>query len=154
MVSLAALEAAGHENLANKILVDVANPLDFSQGFPPSLSVCNTDSLGEQIQRAIPKAKVVKTLNTMSAYVMVNPAQVPGAHNVFLAGDDDDAKAQVATLLVEALGWKAEHLLDLGDISMARGTEMLLPIWVRLFSKLGNPMINFHIAQGPAPAKS
>lgn len=154
MVSLAALEAAGHENLAGKIIVDIANPLDFSQGFPPTLSVCNTDSLGEQIQRAIPDARVVKALNTMSAYVMVNPGGVPGEHNVFLAGNDDEAKAQVSTLLIEGLGWTAEQMIDLGDITMARGTEMLLPIWVRLFSKLGNPMINFHIARGAAPQQA
>lgn len=154
MVSLAALEAAGHENLAGKIIVDIANPLDFSQGFPPTLSVCNTDSLGEQIQRAIPNARVVKTLNTMSAYVMVNPSLVPGEHNVFLAGNDDEAKAQVRALLIEGLGWTAEQMIDLGDITMARATEMLLPIWVRLFSKLGNPMINFHIAQGNAPSRA
>ncbi len=154
MVSLAALEAAGHDNLADKILIDIANPLDFSKGFPPSLSVCNTDSLGEQIQRAIPKAKVVKTLNTMSAYVMVNPKLVPGDHSLFLAGNDAEAKAAVSTLLIEAMGWQAKNMIDLGDITMARGTEMLLPIWVRLFSKLGNPIINFHIAQGQAPSKA
>jgi predicted dinucleotide-binding enzyme len=151
MVSLAALKLAGHDNLADKILIDVANPLDFSKGFPPTLSVCNDDSLGEEIQRAIPKAKVVKTLNTMSAYVMVNPGLVPGNHNIFLCGDDEDAKGQVKTLLVEALGWTSDAMIDLGDISNARGTEMLLPIWVRLFGTLQNPIINFHIAQGTPP---
>lgn len=148
MVSLAALEAAGHENLSGKILIDVANPLDFSKGFPPTLSVCNDDSLGEQIQKAIPGAKVVKTLNTMSAYVMVNPELAPGAHNIFVAGNDDEAKAKVSGLLTEALGWKPESIIDMGDITMARGTEMLLPIWVRLFGKIGHPNFNFHISVG------
>lgn len=149
MVSLAALELAGAANLGNKILIDVANPLDFSAGFPPSLSVSNTDSLGEQIQRAYPDLRVVKALNTMSAVVMVNPASVPGEHNLFLAGNDEAAKKEVSALLVESFGWPATSLLDLGDITMARGTEMLLPLWVRLFAKLGTPVINFHIAGRP-----
>ena len=151
VASLAALALAGPENLRGKILIDVANPLDSSQGFPPSLAVCNTDSLGEQIQRAFPEAKVVKTLNTMSASVMVNPALVPGDHNVFLSGNDVEAKAQVSTMLTEWFGWKPESMIDLGDITTARGTEMLLPIWVRLFSVLQNPFINFHIAAGTPP---
>ncbi len=151
MVSLQALELAGVENFAGKILIDVANPLDFSAGFPPSLSVCNTDSLGEQIQRAIPDAKVVKTLNTMSAHVMVDPTLVPGAHNIFVAGNDAEAKAKVSKLLSEGLGWSPESILDLGDITMARGTEMLLPIWVRLFGSFGHPNFNFHVAKGEAP---
>src|SRR5690349_475178 len=98
-VSLAALEAAGRDALGAKVLVDVANPLDFSKGFPPSLAVCNTDSLGERLQRAFPALRVVKALNTMSSAVMVDPSRVPGDHDVFLCGDDADAKAQVAALL-------------------------------------------------------
>ena len=104
VASLEALAAAGEENLAGKILVDVANPLDFSQGMPPTLTVCNDDSLGEQIQRAYPDAKVVKTLNTVNAGVMVDPGSVPGEHDVFICGDDDEAKAQV-TRLLEPFGW-------------------------------------------------
>lgn len=149
--SLAALQLAGEENLSGKVLLDIANPLDFSQGFPPSLSVCNTDSLGEQIQNAFPAAKVVKTLNTMSAYIMVDPTLVPGDHNVFVSGNDAEAKAQVSTMLTEWFGWQAENIIDLGDITSARGTEMLLPIWVRLFGVLQNPFINFHIATGTPP---
>jgi len=151
VASLAALNQAGAENLGGKILVDIANPLDFSQGFPPSLAVCNTDSLGEQIQIAFPETKVVKTLNTMSAYVMVNPALVPGDHNVFLSGDDAEAKARVSGLLSAWFGWKPENIIDMGDITTARGTEMLLPLWVRLFGVLQNPFINFHIAVGAPP---
>lgn len=145
--SLAALNQAGAGNLRGKILMDIANPLDASQGFPPTLAVCNTDSLGEQIQNAFPEAKVVKTLNTMNAYVMVNPALVPGDHNVFLSGNDTDAKRQVAAFLTDWFGWKPENILDLGDITTARGVEMLLPIWIRLYGALETPMFNFKIVK-------
>src|SRR5438552_91908 len=114
--SLAAVEAAGADNVSGKPLVDVANPLDFSHGMPPTLFVCNTDSLAEQIQAAFPKAYVVKSLNTMSASVMVNPGSVPGEHDVFLSGNDAAAKAKVSDLLRE-LGWK--NIIDLGDITTA-----------------------------------
>ena len=149
-LSLAALKAAGEQNLNGKILIDVSNPLDFSKGFPPSLTVCNTDSLGEQIQRAFPRVKVVKTLNTTNAFVMVNPAAVPGDHNLFLNGDDEGAKREVRKFLV-SLGWKESNIIDLGDITTARGTEQLLPIWVRLYGSLQNPMFNFHIVVGAQP---
>lgn len=151
VASLAVLELAGQENLSGKTLVDIANPLDFSQGFPPTLTVCNTDSLAEQIQNTFPQAKVVKTLNTMNANVMVNPALVPGDHNVFLSGNDAGAKAQVRTMLTDWFGWKPENVIDLGGITTARGTEMVLPLWVQLFSVLQNPLINFHIAAGTPP---
>lgn len=145
--SLAALHQAGAANLRGKILIDIANPLDASQGFPPTLAICNTDSLGEQIQNAFPETKVVKTLNTMNAYVMVNPALVPGDHTVFLSGNDTAAKEQVTSFLTEWFGWKPENILDLGDISTARGVEMLLPIWIRLFGALQTPMFNFKIVK-------
>jgi predicted dinucleotide-binding enzyme len=142
--SLAALGAAGATNLAGKPLVDVANPLDFSKGMPPTLFICNTDSLAEQIQATFPDARVVKTLNTMNAGVMVNPSLVPGEHDVFISGNDAGAKAKVSDLL-RSFGWKS--IIDLGDISTARGTEMLLPIWLRLWGALKTPQINFHIAR-------
>lgn len=143
--SLPALTAAGEENLAGKVIMDIANPLDFSQGFPPSLNPVNTDSLGEQLQRAFPEARVVKTLNTMNASVMVNPASVAGGdHSVFVSGNDADAKAQVSGLLAE-LGHR--DIIDLGDITTARGTEMLLPVWLRLWGALGNADFNFKIAR-------
>ena len=141
MASLAALEQAGADNLSGKLLLDVANPLDFSHGMPPRLSVCNTDSLGEQIQRRFPEAKVVKALNTVNADVMVDPAIVPGSHTLFMCGDDEGAKALVSELL-QSFGWPAEDILDLGDISNARGTEMYLPLWVRLFSTTGTGHLN------------
>lgn len=144
--SLEALKLAGARNLDGKILIDIANPLDFSKGMPPSLSICNTDSLAEQIQKAFPGAKVVKTLNTTTAYVMVDPGQVAGGdHDIFVSGNDADAKARVSALLKEWFGWKS--VIDLGDITTARGAEMLLPIWVRLWGALGTPMFNFKIAR-------
>jgi 8-hydroxy-5-deazaflavin:NADPH oxidoreductase len=150
--SLDALKAAGEQNLSGKVLIDIANPLVFSKGMPPSLSIVNTDSLGETIQRAFPKTKVVKTLNTMNCSLMVNPSLVPGDHTVFVSGNDEEAKSKVTDLL-KSFGWKANNILDLGDITTARGTEQLLPIWLRLWGKLQNPMFNFHINIGPAPKK-
>ncbi|GAB2922965.1 NADPH-dependent F420 reductase [Streptomyces heilongjiangensis] len=142
--SLRALESAGAANLAGKIVIDIANPLDFSRGMPPSLDPVNTDSLGEQIQRAFTEAKVVKTLNTMNARIMVDPARVPGAHTVFVSGDDAEAKGAVTDLL-RSFGWPADDIIDLGDITTARGAEMLLPIWLRLYGALGHADFNFHI---------
>jgi len=145
-ISVAALTQAGEENLNGKILIDIANPLDFSKGMPPSLSVCNTDSLSEQIQRAFPRVKVVKTLNTVNATVMVDPARLAGAdHHIFVSGNDAGAKTKVTELLKSWFGWR--HIIDLGDITTARGTEMLLPVWVRLFGTLKTPMFNFKIVQ-------
>lgn len=145
MASLDALKDAGANNLRNKTLIDVSNPLDFSRGMPPTLSVSNTDSMGERIQAVYPDAKVVKALNTMNAQVMVNPSLVPGDHDVFICGNDSDAKARVTELL-RSFGWRT--VIDLGDISAARGIEMLLPIWLRLMMTLKTPHFNFHIARG------
>ncbi len=143
--SLAALEAAGTDNLAGKTLIDTANPLDFSGGFPPSLTVCNTDSLAEQIQRAHPDAKVVKALNTMNASVMVDPSLVPGEHEVFLCGDDDGAKTQAKALLGE-FGWRETAIRDLGGLTAARGMEMWLPLWLGIYGSLGTGTFNVHVA--------
>ena len=144
-VSLEALELAGEANLNGKVLVDVSNPLDFSRGMPPTLSVSNTDSLGEQIQRRFAEARVVKTLHTMNAYLIVDPAQLAGAdHTVFVGGDDAEAKAAVADLL-RSFGWA--DIIDLGDITTARGTEMMLPVWLRLFGALQKPVFNFKIVR-------
>ena len=117
--SLDALAAAGAEHLSGKVLIDVANPLDFSSGMPPTLTVCNTDSLAEQIQRAFPDARVVKALNTVNAAVMTDPSLVPGSHTVFVSGDDPGAKRRVGDML-ESFGWPAEDIMDLGDLTAAR----------------------------------
>ena len=143
--SLEALNAAGSDNLAGKVLMDVANPLDFSRGFPPSLNPVNTDSLGEQIQRAFPDARVVKTLNTMTASVMVDPAAVAGGdHSVFVSGNDAAAKETVTGLLK---GFGHRDIIDLGDLTTARGAEMVLPLWVRLWGTLGTATFNFKVAR-------
>lgn len=144
--TLAALQSIDPTHLDGKILLDIANPLDFSQGMPPSLFVSNTDSLAEQIQRNWPSLKVVKTLNTLTAALMVNPRQLAdGDHHIFVSGNDADAKATVSEYLREWFGWR--HIIDLGDITTARGTEMLLPIWVRLFGVLQTPFFNFKVVQ-------
>lgn len=148
--TLPALRAADPADLAGKTLIDIANPLDFSKGFPPSLSVCNTDSLAEQIQLAFPALKVVKSLNTVSAHVMINPAVIPGDHTIFVAGNDPAAKAQVQDLLVSWFRWKKSNIIDLGDITAARGTEMYLALWVRLFAKTNTPLITINVVQGGA----
>lgn len=141
--SLEALKLAGEGNLNGKVLVDISNPLDFSKGMPPSLFVSNTDSLGEQIQRTFPNVKVVKSLNTVTAAIMVNPRAVAeGEHHVFVSGDDNGAKETVAGILKE-FGWI--HILDLGDITTARGTEMYLPIWLRMWGALGTGMFNVKV---------
>ena len=141
--SLSALTMAGDENLADKILIDVSNPLDFSDGFPPSLTVFGKDSLAEQIQRAFPMTKVVKTLNTVTARVMTHPLEVAnGDHHVFISGNDADAKNQVTELL-RSFGWI--NVFDLGDISTARGAEAYVLLWVRLYGALNTSMINVKI---------
>jgi 8-hydroxy-5-deazaflavin:NADPH oxidoreductase len=142
--SLPALEAAGEDNLAGKVVIDVSNPLDFSRGMPPSLTVCNTDSLAEQIQRRFPDALVVKSLNTVNADVMVNPGVVPGSHTIFVAGDDATAKGEVRGVL-ESFGWPAGDILDLGDLSAARGLEMYLPLWLRLWGATGTGHLNVKV---------
>lgn len=145
--AIESLEMANETDLAGKILVDITNPLDFSKGFPPTLFLSNTDSLGEQIQAKFPDLKVVKTLNTMSNPVMINPASVAGDHTVFVSGNDDSAKAKVKEML-NSFGWADKNIYDLGDISTARGTEMILPLWVRIFGKSQTPFFNFHVNFG------
>jgi len=145
--SLEVLEAAGAEQLAGKVLIDVANPLDMSKGMPPTLTVCNEDSLGEQLQRAFPDVRVVKTLNTVTASVMVQPDLVAGVHTVFVCGNEDAAKAQ-AIVLLDELGWPPESILDLGDITAARGTEMYMALWLRLWGATGTAVLNVEVRVG------
>ena len=134
VASIEALTMAGGNNMNGKIIVDLANPLDFSHGAPPSLSVVNTGSLGEEIQKAFPRSKVVKTLNTMWCGIMVNPALVNnGDHNVFLCSNYEDAKEEVRKILL-SFGWKEENIIDLGDLTAARGTEMFLPLWLKIYA--------------------
>jgi len=131
--------------LEGKILIDISNPLDFSKGFPPSLTICNTDSLGETIQRALPKTKVVKTLNTVNAFLMVDANALAGAdHTMFVCGNDAGAKEEVGRMLKD-FGWK--DVIDLGDITNARATEMILPMWTRLMGALKTPMFNVKVVR-------
>ena len=145
--SLAALRQGGAANLADKILIQISNPLDFSQGMPPSLTVCNTDSLGEQIQREFPQARVVKALNTVNCAVMVQPSLVPGDHDLIICGNDATAKREVVGLLGEWFGWKEQSVIDLGDITSSRATEMYLALWVRLWGVLGTPHFNIKVTR-------
>jgi predicted dinucleotide-binding enzyme len=142
-IALDALQLAGAEALRGRVLVDVSNPLVFSGEGLPTLSVKDTDSLGEQIQRAYPDTHVVKALNTMNCGVMVHPDDISGDHCVFVCGNDASAKASVTALLLE-FGWSMEQIVDLGDISAARGTEMFLPLWLRIMRAKGSA--NFNIA--------
>jgi predicted dinucleotide-binding enzyme len=139
------LDAAGEDSLGDKVLLDVANPLDFSAGFPPTLLVKDTDSLGEQLQRAFPRLRVVKALNTVTASVMAYPQDLAGGdHTIFVCGNDAVAKNTVNALLAE-LGHT--DVIDLGDISGARGTEMYLPLWVRLMSRLGTAQFSIKLVR-------
>ncbi|MFE2148335.1 NADPH-dependent F420 reductase [Streptomyces sp. NPDC059456] len=149
-VSVTALKEADAEHLDGKVLIDIANPLDFAQGFPPTLDPVDDDSLGELLQRTFPRLRVVKTLNTMNCRIMVDPARVPGEHTVFVSGEDADAKKSVRELL-HSFGWPETSVIDLGGIETARGTEMLLPIWLRLMGALGHADFNFHIQSAPQP---
>lgn len=147
-VTLHVLHAAGTGNLDGKVLVDLTNPLDFSAGFPPALLVQDTDSLAEQVQRTFPQARVVKTLNTMNAELMVRPTDLAGGdHTVFVSGDDPAAKQAVAVLLT---GMGHTDVVDLGDLSSARGAEMFLPLWLRLMAALGTTRFQIKVVRDQA----
>ena len=142
--TLDVLALAGADALAGKVLVDISNPLDFSAGFPPTLSVKDTDSLGEQVQRAFPDARVVKTLNTLTASLMVEPTSLGASSTVFVSGDDAAAKATVVELLTS---FGHDDVIDLGGIETARGAEMLLPLWLRLMGGLGTHLFNVKVVR-------
>jgi 8-hydroxy-5-deazaflavin:NADPH oxidoreductase len=144
--SVAAVSAA-KQNLAGKLLIDVSNPLDFSAGPPPAIGATDHDSVGERIQRAVPEARVVKSLNTVNNNVMVDPARIPGDHVVFVCGDDPEAKRE-ATELLGQFGWPEDRVIDLGDISAARGPEMYVGLWVRLMRPLDTTQFNIAVLRG------
>jgi predicted dinucleotide-binding enzyme len=143
--SLEAFKMAEIKNLDGKIIVDIANPLDFSKGMPPSLAFVNTNSLGEEIQNKFPQTKVVKALNTMWCGLMVNPSMINGGdHSTFVCGNDLKAKEEVKKILI-SFGWSEKNILDLGDIKMARGTEMYLPLWLSIYGATNNGAFNIKI---------
>lgn len=142
--TLEVLRLAGAANLAGKVLLDVSNPLDFSHGMPPTLFVKDDDSLAEQVQREFPQARVVKSLNTLNAGLMVDPGSLGSPSTVFVSGDDDEAK-EVVTGLLRELGH--EDVIDLGDITSARGVEMWLPLWLRIMGSLGTAQFNLHVVR-------
>ncbi len=144
--TLSALAQAGEANLNGKILIDVSNSIVRSEGALVTMAVENTDSLAEQIQRTYPLVKVVKTLNTVGAAVMVNPRQLAdGEHDLLISGNDADAKAQVVQFLTASFGWR--HVIDLGDITTARGAEMYVMLWLRLLAAFGTPLFNIKIVR-------
>jgi 8-hydroxy-5-deazaflavin:NADPH oxidoreductase len=146
-VSLEALRQAGSANLDGKVLIDIANPLSSEHRGPVTLTVANTDSLAEQIQREFPSALVVKTLNTMNCGVMVRPETVSSDHVVFLSGNDRQAK-RITSELLSSLGWPAQNIVDLGGIETARGTEAFLLLWLPLWQTIGTGQFNIAIRRG------
>lgn len=145
-VALEVFRQAGLDHLAGKTVIDISNPLDFSKGMPPSLlpEMTNTNSLGEALQKLAPEARIVKTLNIVNCEVMVNPRKSNGDPTMFLSGNSAEAKAE-ATAILQQFGWT--DLIDLGDITTARGTEMLLPIWLRTWMATGNGHFAFKIVR-------
>jgi predicted dinucleotide-binding enzyme len=143
--SVEALKLANADKVGPKVLIDTANELDFSKGMPPGALASQTNCLAERIQTAFPNLKVVKSLNTIGSPVMVAPqALAGGEHTVFVSGNDTPAKAAVAELL-KSFGWK--DVLDLGDISSARGPEMYMAMWIRLWGATGTGMVNVKVVR-------
>jgi 8-hydroxy-5-deazaflavin:NADPH oxidoreductase len=148
-ISVSTIESVPAASFEGKIFIDISNPLDFSKGFPPTLldGLNNDNSLGEEIQKTIPNAKVVKTLNTMYSGLMINPRALGEDSSVFVSGNDAEAKATVKAILA-SFGWKESEILDLGDITTARGTEAILPLWLRIYGATQNGFFNLKVATG------
>lgn len=151
MAAMDSLKSIGDELLTGRTMMDISNPLDFSKGFPPTLSICNTESLGEKIQNAYPQLKLVKTLNSVSHSIMINPQMIEGDHVVFICGNDAGAKQEISSVL-EDFGWKYQNIVDLGDITSSRGTEMTLPLWTRLMGKFQTSLFNMNIVRASTPS--
>ena len=144
--TLEAVKIAGEDALAGKIVIDVTNPLDMSEGFPPTLlnNMVNKTSAGEEVQKALPRSYVVKALNTMNCDVMVDPSRVPGDHDVFYCGNNEGAKQTVANILM-SFGWDTP--VDLGPIEAARGTEGMMNFWLRMYGVVGHADFNYRIVR-------
>ena len=129
-----AIADAGRANFAGKVVIDATNPLDFSAGFPPKLSITGEDSLGERVQRALPDAKVVKAFNTISNAYFVDPSFSEGRPTMLIAGDDEDAKRTVGDLLAD-FGWPDP--IDIGGIEGSRELEAICIAWVKIGGRRG-----------------
>ena len=121
-----ALKLAGADNLSGKLLIDVTNPLDFSTG-KPRLALGFPHSAGAQIQQWLPKTQVVKAFNIISSTRMVDPVFADGAADMFIAGNDSDAKLK-ASELIHSFGWRSA--IDMGDISNSYLLEALAMTWI------------------------
>ncbi|MBS1552085.1 MAG: NAD(P)-binding domain-containing protein [Bacteroidetes bacterium] len=145
-VTIEAIGLSGKENFKGKTVIDITNPLDFSKGMPPTLipELTNTNSLGEEVQKTLPDAKVVKTLNTVNCEIMIEPSKLSEETSIYMSGNDAAAKEKVSEIL-RSFGWTS--IIDLGDISTARGTEMILPLWIRLWGALKTGHFNFKIVK-------
>jgi predicted dinucleotide-binding enzyme len=148
--ALDAINLIDPESVAGKVVVDITNPLDFSRGMPPRIihGLGGNNSLGEEIQRALPGAYVVKALNTINCNVMVDPRSVnKGEHTLFLCGNNADAKNQLKHFLVDNFNWRADNLLDLGPIESARVTEAYVPLWVSIMQAVGTPLFSIQVVK-------
>ena len=148
--ALDAVRSIDAATVTGKIVIDVTNPLDFSKGMPPRLieGLSNSNSLAEEIQKALPGARVIKLFNTVNCNVMVNPKLVNnGDHSLFICGNDTDAKNKVKHFVVDTFGWKPESLLDLGGIQSARVTEAYVPFWVSMMQAVGTPMFSIKVVK-------
>jgi len=145
-VTIEVIGLSGKENFNGKTVIDITNPLDFSKGMPPTLlpGLSNTNSLGEEVQKTLPDAKVVKTLNTVNCEIMIAPDKLSEETSIYISGNETAAKEKVTEIL-RSFGWKS--IIDLGDISTARGTEMILPLWIRLWGTLKTGHFNFKIVK-------
>ncbi len=140
----AVIDLAGPAHFEGKLLIDVTNALDFSKGMPPGLFVGTTDSLGERIQRKLPKARVVKCFNIVPNPVMGHPQLKGGTADMIIAGNDAAAKGQVAEIL-RSFGW--DGAIDIGGIEGARWLEGLTALWVRVAMARGNFGLAFKIVE-------
>jgi 8-hydroxy-5-deazaflavin:NADPH oxidoreductase len=130
-----AIADAGPKNFGGKVVIDATNPLDFSGGFPPKLSVTGADSLGERVQRALPDAKVVKAFNTIGNPYFVDPSFSEGQPTMLIAGDDEGAKHTVRDVLAD-FGWS--DVVDIGGIEGSRELEAICIVWVKIGGTRGS----------------
>lgn len=131
--------------VSGKVVIDTTNPLSFPEGKPMQLLVANSDSLAEQLQRVVPDARIVKALNMMNSRVMIEPAMLKGEHVACIAGNDPAAKRSVEERLQSDFGWS--QIIDLGDITAARGMESWMHLWLKLWGSLGTAQFNIGIVR-------